>query len=190
MDAEIIDFDVRTGEIDGLLVLTPKQVTDGRGTITELFRRSTFEAAGVALTPFEQINVTRSARGVVRGMHAEALTKLLAVAAGRALGAYVDLRSRSRTFGVVATVELRPGVQVIVPGGVANGFQSLTDDCQYVYCFDAEWQPGMVGDACSPLHLGFEWPIPIDLDDRTQISAKDAGAPTLAEIRQRLEQTT
>lgn len=188
MSVEIIDFEVRPAEIDGLLVITPKQVTDSRGTIRELFRRSAFEAAGVSLAPFRQINVTESHRGVVRGMHAEHMTKLLTVAAGEALGAYVDLRRSSPTFGHVVTVDLRPGVQVLVPPGVANGFQALTDGCQYVYCFDAEWQPGMAGDACSPLGLGVDWPIPVTADDHELVSAKDLAAPTIDELRR--EETT
>jgi dTDP-4-dehydrorhamnose 3,5-epimerase len=183
---QTIDFDVRTREIEGLLLATPKQVTDRRGTIRELFRRSAFAAAGIDLAPFQQINVTESARGVVRGMHAEDMNKLLAVACGEALGAYVDLRSDSPTFGTVETIELRPGVQVLVPAGVANGFQSLTDGCQYVYCFDAEWRPGMPGEACHPLGLGFDWPIPVDAGDPGQLSVKDATAPDLAEVLDRL----
>ncbi|MFP5488010.1 MAG: dTDP-4-dehydrorhamnose 3,5-epimerase family protein [Acidimicrobiia bacterium] len=190
MSVEIVDFDARPGEIDGLVIVTPKQVTDGRGTIRELFRRSAFEAAGVSLRPFEQINVTESGRGALRGMHAEAMTKLLTVAAGEALGAYVDLRTASATFGTVTTVSLRPGVQVLVPPGVANGFQALTDRCAYVYCFDTEWQPDMAGDSCSPLGLGVDWPIPVDVDDPNQISTKDATAPTLDELRRRQEGAT
>lgn len=186
MDVKIIDFAVRRAAIDGLLVVTPKQVSDARGMIRELFRRSAFESAGVELAPFLQINVTESARGVVRGMHAEAMTKLLTVAAGAALGCYVDLRPGAPTFGQVETVGLEPGVQVLVPAGVANGFQALTDACQYVYCFDAEWQPGMAGEACSPLGLGIDWPIEIDVDDPTLISAKDAAAPALSDLLDRL----
>ena len=188
MGVEIIDFDDRSGAIDGLLVVTPKQVSDERGTIRELFRRSAFEAAGVVFAPFQQINVTESARGVVRGMHAEAMTKLLTVASGEALGAYVDLRPRSATFGVVETVELRPGVQVLVPAGVANGFQALTDRCQYVYCFDTEWLPDMAGESCSPLGLGVDWPIAFDPDDPSQLSVKDAAAPRLVDLLDRLRQ--
>ena len=183
MPVEIVDFEVRAGLIAGLLVVTPKQVTDERGTIRELFRRSAFEAAGVRLATFQQINVTESARGVVRGMHAEHMTKLLTVAAGEAFGAYLDLRPDSPTFGEVETVDLRPGVQVLVPAGVANGFQALTAGCQYVYCFDAEWTPDMSGLACTPLDpaLPITWPIPIDRDDPAQISAKDRDAPLVAE---------
>lgn len=181
---EIVDFEIRPGAIDGLLVVIPKQVTDDRGTIRELFRQTAFEAAGINLAPFRQINVTESGRGCVRGMHAEHMTKLLTLAAGEALGAYVDLRPDSPSFGEVETVELRPGVQVLVPAGVANGFQALTAGCQYVYCFDAEWTPTMSGLACTPLDpaLGIAWPIPIDPDDPTQVSAKDRDAPLLAEV--------
>lgn len=186
MNVEIVDFEVRPGRIEGLLVVTVKQVTDDRGTIRELFRRSAFEAAGVALAAFQQINVTESARGVVRGMHAEEMTKLLSVAAGEAYGVYADLRPGSPTFGTVETVDLRPGVQVLVPAGVGNGFQALTDACQYVYCFDHEWTPGMAGRACNPLDLDVDWPIPVDPTDTAQVSAKDVAAPSLAALMQEI----
>ena len=67
---------------------------------------------------------------------------------------------------------------------MGNGFQSLSDPCQYAYCFDTEWQPGMAGRACTPLDsaLAGLWPVPIDPDEPTQISAKDRDAPTLDEL--------
>ena len=179
---EIVEFAIRPGAIAGLLVITPKQVTDDRGTVRELFRRSAFDAAGVDLTTFHQINLTESRRGVVRGMHAEEMTKLLTVAWGAAFGAYVDLRPTSATFGTVQTVDLTPGVQVLVPPGVANGFQALSDGCQYAYCFDAEWRPDMPGWACSPFGIGVDWPISVDPDDRSMVSAKDRAAPVLAAL--------
>ena len=182
---EIIDFTTRTTAIDGLVVITMKQVTDERGTVRELFRRSAFEQAGVTgLAPFQQINVTETRRGGLRGMHAESMTKLVAVVAGHGFGAYVDLRQDSPTYGKVETVELVPGTQVLVPAGVGNGFQSLVDGMQYAYCFDHEWQPGMAGVACNPLDpaLGIDWPIAVDRDDRAQVSAKDLGAPLFAEL--------
>ena len=71
-----------------------------------------------------------------------------------------------------------------MPPGVGNGFQAIVDGTQYAYCFDREWQPGMAGTACNPLDpaLGIGWPLPIDPDDRTQISAKDLAAPPFAEL--------
>jgi dTDP-4-dehydrorhamnose 3,5-epimerase len=184
MSTEVEDFSVRRGAIEGLVVVTMKQITDARGTIREMFRRSAFEAAGLAIGAFAQVNVTESRRGAVRGMHAEEMTKLLAVAAGSAVGAYLDLRTGSPTHGVVETVDLRPGVQVLVPSGVANGFQATADGTQYVYCFDQEWRPGMPGSACNPLdpELAIPWPIPVDRDDAAQISAKDRDAPSFAEL--------
>ena len=182
MTVEIVEFDVASTGIAGLFVVTPKQVTDERGTIRELFRRSAFESVGIEIAPFGQINVTETRLGAIRGLHAESMTKLVSVAAGSAHGAYVDLRPGSATRGASVTVDLRPGVQVLVPSGVANGFQATSDACQYVYCFDAEWQPGMAGQACSPLTAGIEWPIAIDPDDPMQVSVKDRSAPTLSEV--------
>ena len=188
MGAQIDDFEARDGAIAGVVVLRPKQVTDERGTIREIFRRSAFEAAGISLVSFAQLNVTESARGVVRGMHAEQMNKLLTVVCGEAQGVYVDLRPDSATFGTVETIVLRPGVQVLLPAGVANGFQALTDGCQYVYCFDTEWRPGMPGESCSPIDLGVEWSIPIDPTDPAQLSVKDAAAPSIGDVLDRLRQ--
>ena len=182
---DIIDFDVTTGDIDGLLVITLKQITDDRGTIRELFRRSAFESAGVTgLGTFTQINITETRLGAIRGMHAEDMNKLSTMAAGDAFGAYVDVRPESATYGSVATIGLRPGVQVFVPRGVANGFEALTDARQYVYCFDQEWRPGMPGLACSPLdpQLAIDWPLAIDPDDPSLLSVKDRSAPKFSEL--------
>jgi dTDP-4-dehydrorhamnose 3,5-epimerase len=175
----------RLTAIDGLVVITMKQVTDGRGTVREFFRRSAFDVAGLPpLGPFLQVNVTENRRGALRGLHAEAMTKLVAVVAGEAFGAYVDLRHDSPTHGVVETVRLLPGVQVLVPQGVGNGFQSLADGTQYAYCLDEEWHPDMAGLSCNPFDpaLGIEWPVPIDRTDPAQVSAKDAAAPLFAEL--------
>jgi len=182
--AAVVEFDIAPSAIDGLLVVTMRQVTDERGTVRELFRASAFEAAGVRLDRFRQINVTETRPGAVRGIHAESITKLVAVVSGEAFGVYVDLRPGSPTAGAVATVALVPGTQVLVPSGVGNGFQALVAGTQYAYCFDQEWQPGMAGAACSPLDpaLGIEWPWPVDPEDRAQVSAKDVAAPPLAEV--------
>lgn len=183
VSVDIVDFELRHGAIDGLLIATAKQVTDERGTVREVFRRSAFESAGVELDEFRQINVTETRRGAVRGMHAEAMTKLVTVASGQVFAAFVDLRDESGTRGAIETVPIEPGVEVLIPPGVANGFQGMSDVSQYLYCFDREWYPGMPGAAITPLDpaLGIEWPIPIDATDPAGISAKDREAPTLAD---------
>lgn len=181
----VVDLAVASTAIEGLVVVTMKQVTDERGTIREFYRESAFVDAGLpSLGPWVQVNVTETARGAVRGMHGEAMAKLVSVASGRAHGAYVDARPGSATHGTVVQVDLVPGVQVLVPPGVCNGFQALEDGTQFLYCFDVEWQPGMAGVACSPLDpdLGIDWPIAVDPDDPAQVSAKDRGAPRFAEL--------
>lgn len=185
--AEIVELSSETTAIDGLLLITMKQATDERGTVREFYRESAFAAAGLpSLGPWLQVNVTETVQGGLRGLHAEDMDKLVAVVAGEAFGAYVDTRPESATHGTVVTATLRPGDQVLVPRGVANGFQATSEgSTQYLYCFDQEWAPGMAGVSCSPLDpaLGIEWPLPVDTADRAQISAKDLAAPLFADAR-------
>jgi dTDP-4-dehydrorhamnose 3,5-epimerase len=183
---DIVDFAVAPTAIDGLVIITMKQVRDERGTVREFYRESAFAAAGLpSLGPWLQVNVTETQRGGLRGLHAEDMHKLVAVVAGEAFGAYVDLRSTSATYGTVVTTRLVPGQQVLVPRGVGNGFQAVAEgSTQYLYCFDQEWVPGMAGTACSPLDpdLGIDWPLPVDPTDPAQVSAKDRDAPRLAQL--------
>jgi dTDP-4-dehydrorhamnose 3,5-epimerase len=184
VSTSVVDFDVVSTAIDGLLVLTMKQITDARGTVRELFRTSAFAEAGLPVGPWPQVNATETGHGAIRGLHGEDMIKLVAVVHGEAFGAYVDARRDSATVGQVVTVPLRPGTQVLVPAGVCNGFQSVSPGpTQYLYCFTSEWVPGMAGVAVHPLDpaLGIDWPIAVDVADPAQLSAKDAAQPTLAE---------
>jgi dTDP-4-dehydrorhamnose 3,5-epimerase len=182
---EIRDFSAERTAIDGLWLISMKEVTDERGTVREFYRESAFLDAGLpSLGPWLQINVTETRTRALRGLHAEDMDKLVAVVAGEAFGAYVDTRRASPTYRTVVTVQLTKGTQVLVPRGVGNAFQVVSSEpAQYVYCFDHEWVPGMAGTAVNPLDpaLGIEWPLPIDLDDPAQISAKDKAQPPLAE---------
>jgi dTDP-4-dehydrorhamnose 3,5-epimerase len=183
---EIIPADAAETEIAGLWRIGIKSVTDERGTVREFFRTSGFAELGVPVPPrWEQINMTWTEYGGVRGLHGESMTKLVGVAAGSAYGAYLDARKDSTTYGKVVTLPLEVGLQVLVPPGVCNGFQATSEDgCQYLYCFDAEWRPGMAGVAVRPTDpaLGIAWPVPIDEGNPSLISAKDASAPLFAEL--------
>jgi dTDP-4-dehydrorhamnose 3,5-epimerase len=182
---EIVERTAERSAIDGLLVIRMRQITDERGTIREYARETVRANEFPQVGAWRQINVTETGYGAVRGLHGEAMTKLVGVVHGSAFGAYVDTRADSPTRGAVATVELGKGTQVLVPAGVCNGFQCTSrDGCQYLYCFDAEWVPGMAGVAVNPLDpaLAIPWPVPIGAANRAQISAKDAGLPMLAEI--------
>ncbi|MHB1924455.1 MAG: dTDP-4-dehydrorhamnose 3,5-epimerase family protein [Acidimicrobiales bacterium] len=175
-----------TTAIDGLHILQLKAVGDERGVVREFFRASALAEVGLdAVGAWRQVNLTTSHRGVVRGLHGEAMTKLVSVAVGSALGAYVDARPGSTSFARTVTVELIPGRAVLVPRGVCNGFQATAPgETAYLYCFDDEWRPDMAGVAVSAFDpdLGIAWPVPVDVNDRRLVSAKDAALPRLGEL--------
>ena len=130
------------------------------------------------------MNLTWTRKGALRGLHGESMTKLVG-RAWRGLRRDVDARPRSATHGIVVTVPLVVGVQVLVPPGVCNGFQAVSDPgCQYLYCFDREWEADMPGVAVNPLDpgLGIDWPIRPDRSDPASISVKDADAPFFASL--------
>ncbi|MHB1445765.1 MAG: dTDP-4-dehydrorhamnose 3,5-epimerase family protein [Acidimicrobiales bacterium] len=172
--------------IEGLFLLELKAVGDERGVVREFFRASALDEVGLGgIGAWRQVNLTTSGQGVIRGLHGEAMTKLVAVAVGSALGAYVDARPGSASFGRMVTVELVPGRAVLVPNGVCNGFQATAvGETVYLYCFDDEWRPEMAGVAVSAFDpdLAIVWPIPVDVNDRGLVSAKDAALPRLRDL--------
>ncbi|HEU5005861.1 MAG TPA: dTDP-4-dehydrorhamnose 3,5-epimerase [Jatrophihabitantaceae bacterium] len=177
---------VRQTAIDGLCQIDTKAVSDERGTVREFFRTSGFAEAGLDVPErWQQVNLTWTRHGGIRGLHGEAMTKLVGVASGEAYGVYLDARAASPSHGKIVTLPLTVGVQVLVPAGVCNGFQAVSPEgCQYLYCFDAEWVPGMAGVAVNPLDpaLGIAWPVPVDAADPAMISVKDSSAPAFSEL--------
>src|SRR3954451_8446204 len=146
---DIRPFSATPTKIDGLFVIEMKQVTDDRGVVREFYRESAFLEAGLpSLGPWLQVNITETKHGAIRGLHGEDMFKLVAIVAGEAFGAYVDTRPDSPSRGVVVTTKLVQGMQVLVPKGVCNGFQSVSEGTtQYLYTFDCEWTTGMAGTA-------------------------------------------
>ncbi|MEP7166607.1 MAG: dTDP-4-dehydrorhamnose 3,5-epimerase [Candidatus Woesebacteria bacterium] len=182
---EIQQMQVQTTTIEGLYLITMKQISESRGTIREYYRESAFTAAEIkGFGPWKQINVTQTRQGAIRGLHGENMQKLIAIVEGEAFGVYVDMRDESPSRGVVYSTTLSKGTQVLVPKGVCNGFQSTSGGMsQYLYCFDAEWEAGMSGHSINPLdpELGITWPIPVTESDYELVSRKDASAPSLRE---------
>lgn len=183
---DITPFEANPTAIDDLYFITMKQIEDERGTIRELFRASALHDAGLTgFGTWKQVNVTESVQGSIRGLHAEEMSKLVTIVDGEAFGAYVDVRPDSASRGEVVTTQLTKGMQVLVPQGVCNGYQSISEGVtQYLYCFDAEWDASMKGYSVNPLdpELGIQWPIPVDVSNvDLLISSKDASAPTLQE---------
>lgn len=174
---------VSTTTIPGLLVLTLPVHRDKRGWFKENWQRAKMLALGLPDFAPVQNNVSFNVEaGVTRGMHAEPWDKLVSVAAGRAFGAWVDLRA-GPSFGRVHTAELGPETAVFVPRGVANGFQALAAHTSYSYLVNEHWSDS-ARDSYSSVHvadpqLGIPWPM--GLGD-ARLSEADRAHPALSEV--------
>ncbi len=167
-------------EIEGPLILEPRIFGDDRGYFMESWNADTFRDAGLDLT-FVQDNHSRSARGVLRGLHFQNPNpqgKLVRAVRGRVWDVAIDLRRSSPTFGRWIGVELSATNKRMfwVPPGFAHGFVSLEDDTDFLYKCTEYYQPANEHSLLwSDPELGISWPI--DGMD-VQISAKDAvGVP-------------
>jgi glucose-1-phosphate thymidylyltransferase len=178
--AEIVEHAVRRRAIDGLHVITMKQVTDERGTVREFYRESAFVERGAALARAVGAGQRhRDEQGAVRGMHGEDMTKLVAVVHRRSPRRLRRPAPGSATFGEVVTVRLVPGAQVLVPAGVCNGFQATRGRHPVPVLLRPSSGRRAWPAWPAPLDpdLGIDWPLPIDPDDPAVLSAKDRDAP-------------
>ena len=98
--------------------------------VREFYRASAFEAAGIPLPAFQQVNVTQTNPGAIRGMHGESMVKLIAIAHGTAWGAWVDARPESPTRGAVFQtrhlVDALAAIRVPIRVGIHSGEVALT----------------------------------------------------------------
>lgn len=171
-------------EIDGLWTVDLKVIADSRGSVMEFYRQSEFEACGLpTLGDRPQVNAPLSAKGTVRGIHAEYAHKLVSVASGKVYAVIVDLRKDSPTAGKWLGFELDRGKGLFVSKGLGNSFQSTSDEPSvYLYYFESEWSLDMPGVSCSPLDedLAINWPIPHG--EGMIISDKDTSNPRLKDV--------
>ena len=124
--------------IPDVLIFEPKVFGDARGFFFESFNQRDFTAA-TGLTPvFVQDNHSRSAKGVLRGLHYQIVQpqgKLVRVSEGEVFDVAVDIRKGSKTFGqwVGAHLSADNKRQMWVPPGFAHGFVALTDFAEFLY---------------------------------------------------------
>ena len=128
---------VRTG-IPEVLLLEPKVFEDGRGFFLESYNQRAFRDATGLDVRFVQDNHSRSARGVLRGLHYQIRQpqgKLLRVVSGEIFDVAVDLRKSSPTFGKWAGFSLSAASKKIawVPPGFAHGFLVTTEHAEVLY---------------------------------------------------------
>jgi dTDP-4-dehydrorhamnose 3,5-epimerase len=169
-------------ELEGPVLLQPVVHRDGRGFFLETYRRSALAELGID-DEFVQDNHSRSAAGVVRGMHFAAgpgQAKLVRCARGAVWDVLVDLRVGSPSFGrwaaaVLDDVDLR---MIYVPVGFAHGFCVTSDVADVVYACSAYFDPAAErGFAPGDPDVAIPWPV-----EAPTVSARDASAPLLREI--------
>jgi dTDP-4-dehydrorhamnose 3,5-epimerase len=172
--------------LEGLLAIEPAAHADERGFLLESYRRAWHAELGIpAEQTFVQDNHSRSARGVVRGMHFQigaGVAKLVRCARGRVLDVGVDLRVGSPTYANWAAVELDDESmrELYVPVGFAHGFCVLSEVADVLYKQTAYYDPQLErGIAWNDPDVGIEWPFP---QDELIVSERDAAAPLLRDI--------
>ncbi|MFM2091609.1 MAG: hypothetical protein RLZZ127_2098, partial [Planctomycetota bacterium] len=157
-------FRVVEEPMPGLRLLEPKVFGDERGFFYESYSRRDFRELGIDLD-WVQDNHSRSARGVLRGLHFQrgerAQDKLVRATAGRVWDVVVDVRRSSPTFGRWAGFELSAANKrlLFVPKGFAHGFVSLEDGTEFLYkCTDFYDPPSEGGVRWDDPALAIRWP--------------------------------
>jgi dTDP-4-dehydrorhamnose 3,5-epimerase len=167
-------------EIDGAYLFEPTPYADERGFFSRTFDRDVVASVGIDPDGFVQDSLSRSARGVLRGMHLRSgrgEAKLVRCSYGRVFDVIVDLRPASRTYLNQKHLELSDDTQVTlyVPAGCAHGFQALTDPADVSYRIDRAHDPAEdVAIAFDDPRLAIPWPLP-----PTRMSERDRTAPPL-----------
>jgi dTDP-4-dehydrorhamnose 3,5-epimerase len=170
--------------LDGPLLLEPEVHGDSRGFFVETFRSDDLPRLGLADgLSFVQDNHSRSARGVIRGMHfvvGSPVAKLVRCARGAIVDVIVDIRPASPDFGrwEAFTLDDEAHAQLLVPVGFAHGFCVISEVADVCYKQTGYYDPaGDRGLAYDDPEIGIDWPIPPA--DRI-VSQRDATAPRLA----------
>ena len=140
---------------------------DARGYFIETYNSRDFKAATGLEIDFVQDNQSRSAKGVLRGLHmqkgAAAQAKLVRVLEGAVLDVAVDLRKDSPSFGQHVAIELTADnhKQFFVPAGFAHGFVVLSENATFFYKVDKFYEPGNeVGIMYNDADLNIDWKLP------------------------------
>ena len=175
---------VKATNLPGVLILEPTVFADDRGFFTEQFNARVFaEATGFRGT-FVQDNLSRSLRGVVRGLHyqlGQPQSKLVACSRGEIFDVAVDLRRGSPHFGQWTGFVLSEAnrQQAWIPPGFGHGFVALSDVAEVFYKVDAfRHAPGERSILWNDPEIGIDWPL---LSSDVRLSPKDEQAPGLSQ---------
>ncbi len=168
--------------IPEVILVEPQRFGDSRGFFMETYQFEMFAANGIA-PRFVQDNHSRSAKGVLRGLHYQnspfAQGKLLKVVVGEIFDVAVDIRRGSPTFGqwVSEILSAENGRLLYVPPGFAHGFCVLSETADLIYKTSDYYHPASEkGILWNDAQIGVRWPIANPL-----LSARDQSLPVLAE---------
>jgi dTDP-4-dehydrorhamnose 3,5-epimerase len=167
--------------ISGALLFQPTPHVDERGFFSRTFDAEIARAAGIDPGGFLQDSLSRSAQGVVRGMHVRGgagEAKLVRCSYGAIFDVVVDLRPESPTYRNLESFELRGTEQVslYIPAGCAHGFQALSEPADVSYRIDRVHNSAEdISIAFDDPKLAIPWPLPV-----TVMSQRDRDAEPLA----------
>ena len=170
-------------EIAGAYLFEPTPYADERGFFSRTFDADVVRSVGLDPDAFVQDSLSRSVRGVLRGLHLRSgagEAKLVRCSYGRIFDVVVDLRPDSPTYRNRAFFELSGETQatLYIPAGCAHGFQALTETADTSYRIDRPHDPAEdVTIAFDDPELAIPWPLPV-----TSMSQRDREAPSLAEV--------
>jgi len=174
--------EVKKTRLPGVLLLEPSVFRDGRGAFLETWHDERYTAFGIS-GPFVQDNVSRSVKGVLRGLHFQHPNdqgKLVQVLEGEVFDVAVDVRKGSPTFGKWdgATLSSDNARQLWIPEGFAHGFCVTSEEAVFAYkCTEYYHRASEHPVRWNDPDIGIEWPI-----KKPELSDKDKIAPLLKEL--------
>ena len=155
--------------VAGAMLFEPSLHVDERGYFCRTFDATVVRQAGIDPNAFVQDSISRSVRGVVRGLHVRSglgEAKLVRCSYGAVFDVIVDLRPNSPTFRNWQSFELQGETQatVYVPNGCAHGFQALTSVADVSYRIDRPHDPSEdVAVRFDDPELDVPWPLPVGI---------------------------
>tara|TARA_E500000075_G_C6924029_1_gene285693 strand:+ start:14 stop:556 length:543 start_codon:yes stop_codon:yes gene_type:complete len=169
-------------QLPGITLIQPEIHGDARGFFTETYQSQRYREGGIDAT-FVQDNLSRSERGVLRGLHFQVEKpqgKLVSCLRGSVFDVAVDVDPSSSTFKQYVAVELNEEnhLQMWIPPGYAHGFCVLSEVADFHYKCTEFYQPSLErGVFWNDPDIGIRWPV-----ISPTLSAKDGALPRLAEL--------
>jgi len=179
-------IEVQATAIAGVKIIVPTRIRDGRGFLSEVYKKTELDAAGLCQDFVQENHLTSERIGTVRGLHFQrppfAQDKLVRVVQGRILDVALDLRRTSLTFGRHVAVELSAENwrQLLIPKGFAHGLCTLEPHTQVIYKATSYYAPECDrGVLWNDPDLGIAWPID---ESKACVSDADRSHPRLRDL--------